>query len=200
MIRPIPVLAALLLVAPALRPAPALAQARQGAAAEPRAGAATPAQAPATNTPAANTPAAGPQRLGTFGEWTAATHSENGGKVCYAFTRPDGNANALLTVTHRPQGRDQVALRVGRAFPRNAEVTVEVNGKELNFYTAGDNAFARDGRATVSAFRNGREAEAKSPAANNRSTTETFSLQGFSAAYDAISRECPAAAPSRPRR
>ena len=198
MIRSLPVLAALILVAPALSPAPALAQARGGATAEPRAQT-TPAQAQA---PAqSGTPAAGPQRLGTFGEWTAATHTENGGKVCYAFTRPDGNANALLTVTHRPQGRDQVALRIGRAFPRNAEVTADVNDKELNFYTAGDNAFARDGRATVSAFRNGREAEAKSPAANNRSTTETFSLQGFTAAYEAISRECPAtAAPSRPRR
>jgi len=188
MIRPFLALAALILAAPAFLAAPALAQARNEPRGESRA--AAPAQ-----------PAAGPQRLGTFGEWTAATHTENGGKVCYAFTRPEGNANALLTVTHRAQGRDQVALRIGRAFPRNAEVTVDVGGKDLNFYTAGDNAFARNGGATVAAFRSGREAEAKSPAANNRSTTETFSLQGFSAAYDAISRECPPGeAPARRRR
>ena len=185
MIRPLLALAALFLALPAL------AQTRNAAPAP----AAAPAQA---EKPAQQ--ASGPQRLGTFGEWTAATHTEGGSKICYAFTRPDGNANALLTVTHRPQGRDQVALRLGRAFPRNAEVTVDVGDKDLNFYTAGDNAFARDGRATVTAFRNGRDAVAKSPAANNRSTTDTFSLQGFSAAYDAISRECPAEAPARRRR
>ncbi|WP_424136316.1 invasion associated locus B family protein [Roseomonas chloroacetimidivorans] len=135
--------------------------------------------------------ASGPQRLGTFGEWTAATHQEGAGKVCYAFTRMEGRNNALLTVTHRPQGRDQVALRIGRAFPRNAEVKVDVGSNDLDFYTAGDNAFARDGRAAVAAFRGGREAVAKSPAANKRTTTETFSLSGFTAAYEAISRECP---------
>ena len=186
MIRPFLALAALFLALPAV------AQTRNAAPA------AAPAEKPAQGNAQA---AAGPQRLGTFGEWTAATHQEGSSKICYAFTRPDGNANALLTVTHRPQGRDQVALRLGRAFPRNAEVTVDVGDKDLDFYTSGDNAFARDGRATVGAFRNGRDAVAKSPAANNRSTTDTFSLQGFSAAYDAISRECPAAeAPARRRR
>jgi len=134
-----------------------------------------------------------PQRLGTFGGWTAATHQEGGGKVCYAFTRMEGRQNALLTVTHRPQGRDQVALRIGRPFPRNAEVKVEASGDTLDFYTSGDNAFARDGRAAVAAFRSGRDAVATSPAPSNRSTTETFSLSGFTAAYEAITRECPVA-------
>ncbi|MBP0444641.1 invasion associated locus B family protein [Roseomonas sp. SSH11] len=133
-----------------------------------------------------------PQRLGTFNDWTAATHQEGRNKVCYAFTRMEGRQNALLTITHRPQGRDQVALQIGRAFPRNAEVKVEVGTTELDFFTSGDNAFAREGRAVVAAFKAGREAVAKSPAANNRSTTETFSLSGFTAAYEAISRECPA--------
>ena len=154
--------------------------------------------APSPQAGQGNAPAAsGPQRLGTFNDWTAATHEEGSNKVCYAFTRLEGRNNALLTVTHRPQGRDQVALRIGRPFPRNAEVKVDVGSNDLDFYTAGDNAFARDGRATVAAFRNGREAVAKSPAANNRSTTETFSLAGFTAAYEAISRECPPGSPRR---
>lgn len=154
--------------------------------------AASPALAQARNATQGNTQGNGPQRLGTFSDWTAATHQEGNAKVCYAFTRMEGRQNALLTVTHRPQGRDQVALRIGRPFPRNAEVKVDVGSNDLDFYTAGDNAFARDGRATVAAFRAGREAVAKSPAPNNRSTTETFSLTGFTAAYEAISRECPA--------
>lgn len=172
--------------------APALAQQRAQPA-QNQAAQSQPAQAQNQGGAASN----GPQRLGSFGEWTAATHQESGGKVCYAFTRIEGRNNALLTVTHRPQGRDQVALKIGRPFPRNAEVKVDVGNRELDFYTAGDNAFARDGRTAVAAFRGGREAEAKSPAANNRSTTETFPLAGFTAAYEAISRECPAGAAPR---
>ncbi|HEY8613444.1 MAG TPA: invasion associated locus B family protein [Roseomonas sp.] len=173
MIRHMLVLAALPLAA-----APALAQQRNAA-------------------PQAQSQASGPQRLGAFQDWTAATYQEGNNKICYAFTRMEGRQNALLTVTHRPQGRDQVALRIGRSFPRNAEVKVDVGNNDLDFYTSGDNAFARNGRAAVAAFRSGREATAKSPAPNNRSTTETFSLSGFTAAYEAISKECPPGATRR---
>ena len=85
----------------------------------------------------------------SFQSWTAATHAEGGQKVCYAFTRatrsegvPNRAANnVLLVVTHRPKGRDQVALQAGYAYPRNAEggdpVQVSVGGTSVGFYTAG---------------------------------------------------------------
>jgi len=135
--------------------------------------------------------------LGSFQAWTAATHEEASGTVCYAFTRPAGSRpDTLLTVMHRPQGRDQVALRIGRRLPRNAEVTVTVGATDLSFYTAEGTAFARNGRAVVAAFRKGQNAVVKSPAGNNRRTTsDTFSLAGFSLAYAAISRECPPGTP-----
>ncbi|MCQ4161825.1 invasion associated locus B family protein [Roseomonas sp. GC11] len=140
-----------------------------------------------------------PQALGTFQDWTAATHMEGGRKVCYAFTRATkaegagSRQNVILTVTHRPQGRDQVALRAGYTYARNADVTVTVGGSELDFYTAQDNAFAREGGKAVAAFRNGSQAVAKGQGPQGRGTaTDTFSLSGFSAAYEAISKECPA--------
>ena len=140
-----------------------------------------------------------PQALGTFQDWTAATYTEGKAKVCYAFTRASkaegaGNRqNVLLTVTHRPQGRDQVALRSGYTYARNAEVTVNVGGTDLDFYTAQDNAFARDGGKAVATFRAGANAVAKGTGPQGRGTaTDTFSLSGFTAAYEAISKECPA--------
>ncbi|UFN48885.1 hypothetical protein LPC08_23285 [Roseomonas sp. OT10] len=146
----------------------------------------------------------GPQRLGISQNWTAATHQEGGQKVCYAFTRAtktEGGGprqNVILTVTHRPQGRDQVAASLGFSFPRNAdrrETTVEasVGSNDLSFYGAGTNAFAQNGGAAVAAFRNGRDVVFRSPGPQGKgATTDTFSLMGFSAAYEAISRECPA--------
>jgi invasion protein IalB len=139
-----------------------------------------------------------PQALGTFQDWTAATHQESGRKVCYAFTRASktdgaGNRqNVILTVTHRQQGRDQVALRSGYTYGRNADVSVSIGSAELDFYTAQDNAFAREGSKAVATFRNGASAVAKGPGPGGRGiVTDTFSLNGFSAAYEAISKECP---------
>jgi hypothetical protein len=158
--------------------------------------------------PAAPAPAqpGRPRKLGDYQGWTAATHSENGQKVCYAFARashsegvPNRNAQSvMLVVTHRPNGRDQVAFRAGYNYPRNADggdpVKLTVGQTELPFYTAQDSAFARNGRAAVAAFRAGREVAASGPGPNGRGqASDTIPLAGFSAAYEAISRECPAA-------
>jgi hypothetical protein len=148
-----------------------------------------------------------PKRLGDYGSWTAATSTEGGQKICYAFARaakaegvPGRAANTvMLVVTHRPQGRDQVALQSGYAYPRQADgapdpVQVSVGPRSLGFFTAGTSAFAREGAAAVAAFRNGRQAVAKGPGPNGRGqASDTFPLAGFGAAYDAISKECPAA-------
>ncbi len=158
---------------------------------------------------AAQQAAAPPRKLGQFQNWTAAVHTEAGHKICYAFTRAsraEGVVNrpaaqVLLTVTHRPQGRDAVALRAGYAYARNAEVKVQVGQTEFTFYTSGSDAHGRDGAGTVRALRSGREVLARGPGPNNRGVAnDLFPLAGFTQAYDAISRECPAAAPAAPAR
>jgi hypothetical protein len=162
--------------------------------------------APAAAQQPGRTAPARPAMLGEFQAWTAATHVENGQRVCYAFTRArsiDGVAgrraeNVMLLVTHRRQGRDQVAVRAGYSFPRNATTTLVIGATEHPMFTAQETAFARDGAAAVAAMRAGREALSRGPGPNNRGTTaDVFSLIGFSAAHDAISRECP---PGRARR
>ena len=147
-----------------------------------------------------------PRALGTFQGWTAATHTENGVKVCYAFARssrsegvPGRNANTVsLLVTHRPNGRDQVAIRSAYTFGRGAELRLVIGQTDLPAYTSQDSAFLRDGRAAVTAMRGGREALARAPGPGGRGMAQDiFPLAGFTAAYDAITRECPAVAPRR---
>lgn len=146
-------------------------------------------------------PGAQPQRLGTHQAWTAATHQEGGQKVCYAFTRParsegasQGRGPVTLTVTHRPNGRDQVAVSAGVPFARGAEVVMEIGNQEFRSYaTVQSSAFFQGGSQAIAALRGGREAEVRSPAQAGRgAVTDTFSLSGFTAAYNAISSECPA--------
>jgi len=150
---------------------------------------------------AAEAQRAQPQRLGTHGAWTAATHQEGNQKVCYAFTRAqrgEGAAaqarqNVTLTVTHRPAGRDQVAVSLGAPLARQAVVDMTIGSNEFRSYGAvQSSAFFQGNAALISAFRGGREAVVQSPGPARAAVTDTFSLSGFTAAYEAISRECPA--------
>ena len=146
--------------------------------------------------------APGPKSIGTFEDWQAATHQEAGAPVCYAFARatpsdpaPPGQApgqgEAVLTVTHRPGGRDTVAVSSGAAYPAGATVQVQVNQSQLSFYTNARSAFARDGKAAVAAFEKGRTATVRSTGRRGASASDTFSLRGFTAAYAAINKACP---------
>ena len=143
-----------------------------------------------------------PSKIGDYGAWTAAQYTEDGRKVCYAFVRPSksdpGNRQGvLLSVTHRPGARDTVTIASGYAYPRNAEATLAVGPTQVPFYTAGSTAAARDGAAVVRLLRNGKDAVLKGPGANGRGTvSDSFPLAGFGAAHDAISKECPGAAPA----
>lgn len=150
-----------------------------------------------TSKPPAAKPA-GPKQIGKFADWTAATHQESGGTVCYAFVRASsslpavqGRGPVILTVTQRASGRDAVAIDAGYAYPANANVTVQVDQTGLDFYTAQRNAFARDGKAAVASFQKGSKAIARGPGAKDGQVTDTFSLTGFTDAYKAISKECP---------
>jgi hypothetical protein len=159
--------------------APALAQPRPAPA---------PAQAPAKPE--------GPKSIGVFQDWQAATHTEGGQTVCYALTRArpagavPGRGEVVLTVTHRPNLRDAVAISAGFTYAANAEVKVEVGQATLDFYTAQRSAFAREGTRAVAAFGRTAQATARSPGPRGP-VSDTFSLRGFSQAYAAINKACP---------
>lgn len=140
--------------------------------------------------------AEGPKSIGTFQDWQAATHTEGGQTVCYALTRAKpagavpGRGEVVLTVTHRPNLRDAVAISAGFAYAANAEVKVEAGQTTLDFYTAQRSAFAREGAKTVAAFNRVQQAVAKSPGPRGP-VSDTFSLKGFTQAYAAITKACP---------
>jgi hypothetical protein len=148
---------------------------------------------------AAATKPDGPKLVGKFDDWIAATHPESGVPVCYAFTRAQssipalaGRGGVVLTVTQRPSGRDAVAIESGFSFAPDATVTVQADQTGLDFYTHQRAAFARNGHDAVTAFKAAGRAIARSPGPHDATVTDTFSLKGFTAAYEAISKACPA--------
>lgn len=185
----------LLLMAASALPSPALAQAKPPAPA-PAHEASRPAEAAPKDAVAKS---GAPKLIGKFDDWQAATHQEAGQPVCYAFIRAassqpalPGRGEVVLTVTQRPGGRDAVAVSAGFAYAANTEVQMSVDQAQFAFYTANRSAFARNGRAAVAAFGKGRQAVAKSPGPRGVVILDTFSLHGFSPAYAAINKACPA--------
>ena len=143
--------------------------------------------------------AVGPKKIGTFDDWTAATNSEAGQTVCYAFTRAQssapvlpGRGDVVLTVTERPGGRDAVAISAGFTYAASAAVAVQADAASFEFYTNQRSAFSRDGHATVLAFQKAQKVVARSPGPKNAPVSDSFSLKGFTAAYAAITKACPA--------
>ncbi len=181
--------------APARPPAPAAQKAGDQKQAESK-----PADSKQADTKATDSKPGAPKSIGKFDDWQAATYQEAGQTVCYAFTRPAssqaqpaiaGRTEVVLTVTQRAGLRDAVALSAGFAYAANAEVPVQADQTTLQFYTSQRSAFARDGHAAIAAFQKSRAAVAKSPAPRG-TVTDNFSLRGFSAAYAAINKACPA--------
>lgn len=157
--------------------------------------------APAPAHPAARPAAsAAPSAIGTFGDWTAARMEQSDAPACYAFVRASpagklaGRGDVVLSVTERPSGRDSVAISAGYVYPAGATVGMKVDKTtSLDFYTAQRSAFARDGHSAVVAFERGSEAVATGPGPlHGSSVSDSFSLHGFTAAYDAIVKGCPA--------
>jgi invasion protein IalB len=150
-----------------------------------------------THPPAAASNA--PKQIAQFDDWTAATHEEGGQTVCYALTRAQssspslpGRGDVVLTVTERTTARDTVAIEAGFDYAKDTAVTVQIDQTGLDFYTRERDAYARDGKAAVAAFQKGERAIARSPGPKGQQVTDTFSLKGFSAAYAAIVKACPA--------
>jgi hypothetical protein len=136
--------------------------------------------------------------IGVFENWQAATYIDGGQTVCYAFARPlkpakpiAGRAEPVLSVAERPTIRDAVALAAGFPYAAGAVVPVTVGTTKQEFYTAGSSAFARDGAAMTAAMEKGEELVAVSPGPGKETSTDRFSLKGFSAAHAAIVKACP---------
>jgi len=139
----------------------------------------------------------GPQPLGTFGDWIAASYGSGAGTACYAFTTAKtsdpvlaGRGPVQLTVTERHGAPVEVTLAAGYTYPKAPTVGLTVGTAAFDFYTQGETAFTVSNDAAVAAFQAGATATAKSSAPHGKTVSDTFSLTGFSGAYGAIKKAC----------
>ncbi len=151
-------------------------------------------------------PTGKPRFLGGYHDWDAFTLTERTGqKICYIVSVPKSwsasrrnarRGRIYVTVTHRPRAkiRDQVNFVMGYPLKSDSEVTVTVDGKtRLKLFTEGDGAWTyseKDDRRLVAAMKRGLKMTVIGVSRRGTRTTDRYSLKGFTAAYNAISKAC----------
>lgn len=142
--------------------------------------------------------------ISTTGKWTAYTYQEDGKTVCYVASKPiksEGNyksrGEVMVLVTHRPaeNALNVVSIVAGYQYQQDSDASLQIGSRKFAFFTFGERAWARDtqtDKAAVEAMVKGNSMTVKGASSRGTPTTDTFSLQGFGAAYKAIGESCAA--------
>lgn len=145
---------------------------------------------------------AAPKNVGKFGDWSAFVDGSDKRKVCYAFSAPkksDGKYKqrdpVFLLVSNRPGDKvsNEISVDAGYDYKKDSEAAVSIAGRSFKMFTKGRNAWNRDAqvdRAMVEAMKGGSELVIKGTSQRGTLTTDTYSLNGFSAALAAIMKAC----------
>lgn len=152
---------------------------------------------------AAANPASKMEILGTYDYWTAYTFKDNEGKVCYMATEPTKSVgkytvrgDIFLIVTHRMSDKtfDVVNVSAGYTYQKSSSPSFKIDNKAgVSLVSHADTAWARDAKTDaqlVQDMRRGGAAVLKGTSQRGTLTTDTFSLKGFSKAYQAIQKAC----------
>jgi invasion protein IalB len=147
-----------------------------------------------------------PSAIGTYSDWTAYSVSTGNGKICYALSQPEtrkpeglNRDPAYFFISTRPGEKVKEEVSVIMGFPLRASsevvITVQSSSGSTNFegYVKEDGAWIReaaDERRLVEAMRKGRNIVVKGTSGRGNVTTDTYSLDGISAALDKAAGEC----------
>jgi invasion protein IalB len=153
--------------------------------------------------PIAAIPASAQQKtLGTFSDWTAVVDGSGNKRLCYIGSAPKKAEGKYTTrgdvhflVTNRPADnvRGEVSVSAGYVYKDGKDAEAEVDGRKFKLFTRGENAWAYDAgsdKAMVAALKAGKQLLVRGTSSRGTTTTDTYSLSGFTAALAAIDKAC----------
>lgn len=144
--------------------------------------------------------------IGSFRDWDAIQSvNTKGQKTCYILSSPKDTeisrsgarrGDIYMTVTHRPayDVTGEVNVVVGYPLKAGSEMRVNIDGKHsFRLFTEGNGAWAydpQDDADLVKRMKAGLRLVARGVSHRGTRTADTYSLSGFTAAYNAISKAC----------
>lgn len=147
--------------------------------------------------------AADRQLLGTFGDWTAYKMKENGASLCYMASTPQKSegkykrrGEIFLIIAHRPKAKsfNVVSLTAGYNYKKDSIAQIQIDSKPaVKLFTHEDTAWASTAADDAKLYRlmkAGNKAVIIGKSSLGNTTTDTFSLKGFTKAANAIDKAC----------
>lgn len=143
-----------------------------------------------------------PKPLGEHGDWRTYSFTEKGSKTCYALGQPKEtlpkNVNRdpvyfLITNRQKPRVVNEVSVITGYPYKKNSTTTTQIGSDKFNMYTKDDGAWI-DGAALqkrmIAAMKRGSTMIIKGISWRGTVTTDTYSLNGTTAAIEQIDDAC----------
>nr|WP_240484710.1 invasion associated locus B family protein [Pseudoponticoccus marisrubri] len=145
-------------------------------------------------------------RVDSMTDWSV--FEGNSPKECWAVTTYQESVNTkdgrvvavtrgeiLLMVFFRPgaEVQGQVAFTGGYPFANGSTVNVNIGGTEFELYTEGEWAWPatpQDDTKLITAMKRGADAVVTAMSSRGTKTQDTFSLLGFTAAFEDAERRC----------
>ncbi len=143
-----------------------------------------------------------PKPIGNFKDWRAYTLTENGKKICYMLSRPSKSlpknvkrGNIYLMVTHRAgkNASEEVSHVTGYAYKDKSSVEILIGSRKFLMATDQDVAWVPNGESDaklIKAMRGGSKLTVKGLSSRGTKTTDSYSLQGFTASHKQIRKSC----------
>jgi hypothetical protein len=146
--------------------------------------------------------AASPRFVGTFQDWNVYTVDNQNGVLCYAASEPrkeEGNytrrGSPAVIVAKLPGDppNEQVSAQPGYSFKTGTDAEVTVDDRSFRMFTRGEHAWtstSAEDEAMIEAMKKGREMKVRGTSIKDTWSLDTYSLSGFTAAYNAMLDAC----------
>lgn len=143
-----------------------------------------------------------PRQLDTHRDWGSYVLEGADGRMCYIASEPLESSPSLqdrtstwVLVTHHPSDniKNEVGVIAGYQYQSGTQVNVIIDTEKFEMFTHGDGAWLRtpeEETTAVDAMKKGRRMTVVGYSSSGITTTDKYSLLGFTAAHRKIGKEC----------
>ncbi len=143
-----------------------------------------------------------PQLSGSYTDWNVYELQDVNDKICYMASvrkKQEGDytrrGSPAVLVTRRPGVEiiDEVSVQPGYGYKEGSEVELKVDARGFTLFTQGEHAWTKnekDDQALISAMQRGSNMTVRGTSSKDTSSLDTYSLLGFTKAYQAMGDAC----------
>ncbi len=143
-----------------------------------------------------------PEFVGSHRDWNVYKFQDNDQTICYIASEPkkqEGNytrrGSPAVLVTRRPGPHVvyEVSVDPGYTYLDGSNVEIEVDKRKFMMFTRGEHAWTpkeQDDKDLIAAMKRGTDMTVHGTSSKNTYSLDSYSLLGFTAAYDAMAGAC----------